>query len=185
MISKLLKICRCPCNKRNAHEDEYSVIASVHAEQDNSDTTSAATGQAVHTNDDVPPDQHHSAISRWKKVSWNATKGTLELMNQVSGPFPPIQTVAALLLDVVNGYEVRYSALSCHSRIYSSKLTSANEDSIQSVVKRLQYLNDSIVEHGTDSGAPRELERQKRLKSSVSLISCIFPCYLIFDHPVD
>jgi hypothetical protein len=112
MISKLLKICRCPCNKRNAHEDAYSVIQSDHAEQDNTDTTSAAIGQDVHTNDHVPPNEHHSAISRWKKVSWNATKGTLEIVIQSPGAFPLIQTFAALLLDVVNRYEVRYSALS-------------------------------------------------------------------------
>jgi hypothetical protein len=180
MISKLLEICRCPCNKRNAHEDAYSVIVSDQAEPDNPDTTPAATGQAVHTDDNVPSNQHRSAISRWKKSSWNATKATLELVNQSSGAFPLIQTVAALLLDVVNGYEVRYSALSCDSRIYSPKLTSANKDSIQSAVNRLRDLNNSIDENDD----PRQLKRREPLKMSVSLMSCIF-LYLIFDHPVD
>jgi hypothetical protein len=148
-------------------------------------STSATTGRAVHTNDQVATTQHHSTMSRWKKVSWNATKLTLELVNQGSVMFPPLQTVAGLLLNLVNRYEVRYPTLSCDSsRTYSSKLTNANKDSIQSVVKRLQYLNGSIVPHGSDSESD-EPERQKRLRLFVSSMSCIFLYYLIFDHPVD
>jgi hypothetical protein len=170
----------------NVHEATLADPVIHPVELDNAGTTSATTGQTpVHTNDDsVPTAQHRSStMSRWKKGSWNATKLTLDLANQAS-MFPPLQTAAGLLLNLVNRCEVRYSAFkSCDSRICSSKLTGANKDSIQSVVKRIQYLNDSIVEHGSDSNAG-ELKRQKQLTTSVSLMFCIF-LYLIFDHPVD
>jgi hypothetical protein len=185
MISKLLKKVRR--NKRktdHVRHDEASGSVIDHAELDNSDTTSVATGQAVRTSDPVPANQDHSMMSRWKKGSWNATKLTLELVNQGSAMFPPLQTVAALLLNLVNRYEVRYPALSCDSRIYSSKLTSANKDSIRSVAIRAQSMYDFIVQRGSASD-PDELKRRKQLDMSVSLISCIFLYYLIFDHPVD
>jgi hypothetical protein len=155
------------------HEAINSVID--HAKPDNAGTTGATTGQTVHTTDHVPTTQRHSTMSRWKKVSWNATKLTLELVNQASVAFPPLQAVAGLLLNLVNRYEVRYLALSraCDSRIYSSKLTSANKDSIQSLAKRIQYLNDSIVQHGSDND-PGELKRRTQLNMSVSLTCYIF-----------
>jgi hypothetical protein len=154
----------------DVHEATDSVID--HAKLDNASTTSATTGQmaAVYANDHVPTTQHHSTISRWKKVSWNATKLTLDLV--ASGAFPPLQTVAGLVLNLINRCEVRYLALSRDRRIYSSKLTSANKDSIQSVVKRLQYLNDCIVLHGSTNDAG-ELKRRDHLNMSVSLMSCI------------
>jgi hypothetical protein len=45
-------------------------------------------------------------MSWLKKVSWNAPKLLLELANQASA-FPPLQTVAGLLLNLVYRYEVR------------------------------------------------------------------------------
>jgi hypothetical protein len=78
--------------------------------EDNDSTTSAVTRQAVNTNDHDSTDQHDSTISRWKKVSWNATKTTLDLV--ASGAFPSLQTAAGLLLNLINRYEVRYSTLS-------------------------------------------------------------------------
>jgi hypothetical protein len=183
MIPKILK--KFLPNKHktdDVHEATRSVIH--HAELDNTNSTSATTGQTAHTNDHVPPNQHHTSrtMSWLKNVSWNAPKLLLELMNQASA-FPPLQTVAALLLNLVNRYEVRYLALASDSRIYSSKLTSANKDSIQSVAMRIQHLNDGIVQHGIVSD-PGELKRRERLNVSVSLMSCIL-LYLIFHQTVD
>jgi hypothetical protein len=89
------------------HEATDSVID--HAKLDNASTSSASatTGQTVHTNDPVRATQHDSTMSRWKKVSWNETKLILELVNQASEAFPPLQSVAGLLLNLVNRYEVR------------------------------------------------------------------------------
>jgi hypothetical protein len=101
-------------NTDNVHEATDSVID--HANLDNAIATSATTGQTVHTNDRVPTTQRHRTMTRWKKVSWNATKLTLELINQGSVAFPPLQAVAGLLLNLVNRYEVRYPALSYDSR---------------------------------------------------------------------
>jgi hypothetical protein len=185
MVPKILKMFQSNKHKTdNIHEATLADPVINPVELDNAGTTSATTGQTVHTNDDsVPTAQHHSStMSRWKKGSWNATKLTLELANQVS-MFPPLQIVAGLLLNLVNRYEVRYSALSCDSRVYSSKLTGANKDSIQSIANRIEYLNNSIVPHRSANDAS-ELTRQERLKSSVLLMSCIV-LYLIFGHPVD
>jgi hypothetical protein len=184
MIPKLLKKVRNNKHKTvHVRHGEASGSVIDHAELDSASTTSVATGQAVHTNDHVFINRHGSTMSRRKKATWNTIKLALELMNQASA-FPPLQTVAGLLLNVVNRYEVRYPALSCDSRIYSSKVSSANKDSIQSVAIRIQSLNDGIVQRGSASD-PDELKRRKQLDMSVSLISCIFFYYLIFDHPVD
>jgi endo-alpha-1,4-polygalactosaminidase (GH114 family) len=134
-----------------------------------------ATGQADDTNDHVSSDQH--------RTTWNAIKLTLKKVNQVSGAFPPLQTVTGLLLDLVDLYEVRYLALSGHSRINSSKQNSAIISSIDRVSKRIQSLHDSIVNHEAASG-PEEVRTRKQLNMSVSLMSCIF-LHLILNHPVD
>jgi hypothetical protein len=101
------------------------------------------------------------------------TKYTLKLVKD-SGAFPPaVQTVATKWDNWT---------LSCNSsRIYSSKITSGNKDSIQSVVKRLQYLNDSIFQHESASD-PNELKRREQLNTSVS--SCNLSTWS-FVHPVD
>jgi hypothetical protein len=107
MTPRILKKRRTNNNRTdNVYEATDSGVD--HAKLGNAGTsTSATTGQTAHTNDPVPPNQHHSTIPPWlKKVSWNAPKLLLELMSQASA-FPPLQTVAALLLNLVNRYEVR------------------------------------------------------------------------------
>jgi hypothetical protein len=184
MIPKLLKKVRRNKHK-TVHVREATDAVIDHPDLDNTATTSAETGQAVHTSDNVPPDQDHSVMSKWKKGSWNATKLTLELVSQGSAAFPPLQAVATLLLNLVNRYEVRYPALSCDSRIHSSKVTSGNKNSIQSVATRIQSLYDSVIVQRGSASDPGELKRRKQLDMSVSLMSCIFLDCLIFDHPVD
>jgi hypothetical protein len=109
MTPRILKKRRTNNHKiDNVYEATDSAID--HAELNNAGSTSTTTEQTAHINDPshVPPNQDNNSMMSWlKKVSWNAPKLLLELMNQAS-VFPPLQTVAALLLNLVNRYEVRH-----------------------------------------------------------------------------